>query len=358
MDPQYAIVLVRPTDNLSAGEILRERGPPTALIARFTLETRWTVRCACLVAGSNGRLDEEGCAEALSECIRKVAAYRKLRSMYVHLQLVDDASVGLVQGSFKTLRACLIQGCNDCGIAPYTAEGGSADFDRATYSFYAQSGTLRDAFRECPKGWWRDETVLNALDRIPYDPMTTYPPYGDIFTVFRRLPPKRVRVVILGQDPYINQGEAMGIAFSVPRGIRVPPSLRNIFSELKREGFRVADTSVGDLSRWVDQGVFLCNTALTVTHHSSGSQTEIWSEFTSSILKIVDAAVGPAGYVAMLWGAHAKRYAEMMPSAHVLLTSHPSPLSVGRGFAGCGHFLEANRLLREMGREEVEWSLP
>jgi uracil-DNA glycosylase len=182
-----------------------------------------------------------------------------------------------------------------------------------------------------------------------------------VFRAFEFLPPEQVQVVILGQDPYHGEGQAEGLAFSVPDGQRVPPSLRNIFKELQRDlGLPVP--SSGSLQSWARQGVLLLNSALTVEDGRPGSHAKIgWHVLTHAVLQCLVTSAVPK--VFMLWGAHAQA---MMPSAHrrsshqVLESNHPSPLSASRPpipFVGCGHFGSANQFLSESGRPGVSWRL-
>lgn len=166
------------------------------------------------------------------------------------------------------------------------------------------------------------------------------------------------RVVILGQDPYHGQGQAEGLAFSVAPGVRVPPSLRNIYKELQRD-FGLAIPSSGSLSAWASQGVLLLNTCLTVEDGLPGSHARLgWSALTSQVLAACNAS--HLGTVFMLWGAHAQAMrGQIDETRHLVLTAnHPSPLSALRPplpFIGCGHFSLANRWLATRGHEEVNW---
>lgn len=158
------------------------------------------------------------------------------------------------------------------------------------------------------------------------------------------------KVIILGQDPYHGPGQANGLAFSVNRGIKIPPSLRNIYKELG------ISPGHGDLTNWANQGVLLLNTALTVVESQPGTHAELWKNITDGILKRISMNAIPR--VFMLWGKHAQRKKDVIfnKSIHKILeTSHPSPLSARRGFLGSNHFTLANDFLREKGREEIEW---
>lgn len=181
-----------------------------------------------------------------------------------------------------------------------------------------------------------------------------YPPENEIFTALR-LPPDDIRVVILGQDPYHGAGQAHGLAFSVRRGVKIPPSLRNIYKEVFGAGGPVPFH--GDLTGWARQGVLLLNTSLTVRHAAAGShQKRGWEKFTDAVIRIVSDQVDAA--VFMLWGSPAQKKATLIDtSRHLILNApHPSPLSAHRGFLGCGHFTRANDWLVTHGRKPVDWA--
>lgn len=184
-----------------------------------------------------------------------------------------------------------------------------------------------------------------------------YPPPEQMFAALNEVPPEKVRVVILGQDPYHKPGQAQGLCFSVNRGVRIPPSLRNIFLELHRDlGIDVPDH--GCLKPWVKQGVLLLNTVLSVEHQKPGSHgKQGWEEFTDCVIKML--SEGDQPLVFMLWGAQAQRKGRGIDlTKHcVLSAAHPSPLSAYRGFHGCGHFGRANRFLLSRGAQPIDWSL-
>lgn len=185
-----------------------------------------------------------------------------------------------------------------------------------------------------------------------------YPPGALIFNALNSTPPSRVRVVILGQDPYHGPGQAHGLCFSVRPGVRVPPSLLNIFKELREDiGFDIP--SHGYLQAWADHGVLLLNAVLTVERGQAGAhQGKGWERFTDRIVEVVDRGERPV--VFMLWGSQAQRKgAGIDRGRHLVLTApHPSPLSAHRGFFGCRHFSRANRWLEEQGMTPVDWRLP
>ena len=185
---------------------------------------------------------------------------------------------------------------------------------------------------------------------------TIYPPGKLIFNAFNTTPVEQVKVVILGQDPYHNPGEAMGLSFSVPPGKRVPPSLLNIYKEIKRD-LDIDAPGHGDLTGWAKQGVFLLNAMLTVEHKKAGSHKKIgWQQFTDAV--IAKLSETREGLIFMLWGNFARsKKAQIDEMKHyVLEAKHPSPLA-GNAFQGCGHFSRANELLLGQGKEPIKWQL-
>lgn len=187
-----------------------------------------------------------------------------------------------------------------------------------------------------------------------------YPPSGYCFRALELTPPEAVKVVILGQDPYHGPGQAMGLAFSVPDGVRIPPSLANIFKELESD-CGMSRPARGDLTPWARRGVLLLNTSLSVEAGRAGSHAgKGWEAVTGAVLSAV--ASRPVPSVFMLWGAHAQGVADQHPrvtaGAHCLLRSvHPSPLSAHRGFFGSRPFSRANAFLEEVGRGPIDWRL-
>lgn len=182
-----------------------------------------------------------------------------------------------------------------------------------------------------------------------------YPPGPEIFAAFNAAPVDRVKVVIIGQDPYHGPGQANGLCFSVRKGIAIPPSLVNIFKEVQSDLGKDMPAD-GDLSRWARQGVLLLNATLTVREHEPKSHAGFgWSVFTNAVVDRL--AETRSGLVFMLWGSDAIRRGEHIdPSRHLVLTApHPSPLSAYRGFFGCRHFSKANNYLRSAGRSPIDW---
>ncbi len=186
---------------------------------------------------------------------------------------------------------------------------------------------------------------------------TCYPPGSKIFAAFDSTPFNKVKVVIIGQDPYHEPGQAMGLCFSVPQGVAVPPSLQNIIKEINDDlGTQIPATS-GDLSGWAAQGVLLLNATLTVREHAAGShQRHGWEQFTDAAIQAL--AERRQGIVFLLWGSYAIGKRKLInPLHHCILTApHPSPLSAYRGFFGCRHFSRANDYLRSTGQTPIDWT--
>lgn len=183
-----------------------------------------------------------------------------------------------------------------------------------------------------------------------------FPPENLVFNAFKLTPFEDIKVVILGQDPYHNDGQAHGLSFSVPRGVALPPSLKNIYSELATDipGFVVP--SHGDLTSWAKQGVLLLNATLTVRAHQAAShQKKGWEEFTDQIIHAISQKRD--NVVFMLWGSYAQKKSILIDSSrHLILKAvHPSPLSVYRGFFGCRHFSKANQYLAGVSKTPIDW---
>lgn len=184
-----------------------------------------------------------------------------------------------------------------------------------------------------------------------------YPASRQIFNAFNSAPLNRVKVVILGQDPYHGPGQAHGLCFSVQPGVALPPSLKNIFKELQRD-LQCPPPSNGCLQPWAEQGVLLLNATLTVEQGRAGShQNQGWEQFTDRAIERLNEARD--GVVFMLWGSYAQKKAALLDGhRHLILKApHPSPLSAHRGFFGCGHFSRANDFLRSQGEAPIDWCL-
>ena len=185
---------------------------------------------------------------------------------------------------------------------------------------------------------------------------TIYPPGKLIFSAFNLTPLTAVRVVILGQDPYHGAGQAQGLAFSVPDGVRIPPSLQNIYKELHDDlGIPIPQT--GNLEKWARQGVLLLNATLTVRAGQAGShQGKGWEQFTDQVIRTI--SEWRAGIVFLLWGRFAQEKEALIDTSkhYVLKAPHPSPFSANRGFFGCRHFSKTNEILRANGMGEIDWN--
>jgi len=187
---------------------------------------------------------------------------------------------------------------------------------------------------------------------------TVFPPEGEVFSALRLTPYKEVKVFILGQDPYHDDGQAHGLAFSVRPGVKPPPSLLNIFKELKTDvGFRIPNN--GYLVPWAKQGVLLLNAVLTVRAHEPNShKNKGWEHFTDAVLRAVGEKEDQVVFV--LWGGYARKKVGLIDSSrHTIIESaHPSPLSARSGFFGSRPFSKINAALRDAGKSEIDWQLP
>jgi uracil-DNA glycosylase len=185
-----------------------------------------------------------------------------------------------------------------------------------------------------------------------------FPPGREMFAAFSSTPFDATRVVILGQDPYHGPGQANGLCFSVKRGVRIPPSLKNILLEINDE-IGIPQPTHGDLTHWAEQGVLLLNTVLSVRARTANShRRKGWEQLTDAAIEAL--ADHKDGLVFVLWGSAARKKARMIDKKrHLILESvHPSPLSAHRGFLGCGHFATINEWLTERGETPIDWALP
>lgn len=210
---------------------------------------------------------------------------------------------------------------------------------------------------ELQKPYWCSlEQRLGAA----YESGAVYPPAQQLFAAFERTPPTCVRAVILGQDPYHEPGQANGLAFSVSRGVKLPPSLQNIYKELEAD-LGVPAAKSGDLTSWAQQGVFLLNTVLSVRAHAANSHKDFgWQSFTDAVIAALAELPQPVAFV--LWGAQAQKkvaLVEKSPYPRLVLQSpHPSPLSAYRGFFGSRPFSQINAFLVSYGFSPVDWKIP
>lgn len=210
---------------------------------------------------------------------------------------------------------------------------------------------LREEF---PKLYF--DVLVNFVKSAYAGPYPIYPPARMIFRAFDECPFEKVKVVILGQDPYHEPGQAEGLSFSVPDSCPIPPSLRNIYQEIASDLGHPSSLKTGHLIDWARQGVLLLNATLTVQAHQAGShQNKGWETFTDAAIQAL--AKDRSGVVFMLWGAYAgKKSAMIDPKKHLVLKApHPSPLAAYRGFFGCKHFSKANEYLVAQGKEPIIW---
>lgn len=199
--------------------------------------------------------------------------------------------------------------------------------------------------------------IVSFLKKEKQAGKTIYPAGPNIFNAFNYTPFDNVKVVIIGQDPYHNPGQAHGLCFSVPDGVQPPPSLINIFKE-QQEDLGINMPRTGNLEKWAKQGVLLLNAALTVEAHNPMSHSKIgWHHFTDDVIRAISAK--KENVVFILWGAFAKGKQELIDkSKHLILTAaHPSPLSAYNGFFGCHHFSKANKWLQDKGLKPIDWQL-
>lgn len=191
-----------------------------------------------------------------------------------------------------------------------------------------------------------------------YKTKSIFPNMDSIFNALKLTPYEEVKVVILGQDPYHGAGQAHGLSFSVQPGVRIPPSLLNMYKEL-RDDLGCYIPNNGYLVPWAKQGVLLLNTALTVREGEANShRNKGWENFTDRVISLLNEREKPI--VFLLWGSNAKEKIKLItnPKHYILTTVHPSPLSANRGFMGCKHFSKTNEILKSLGEKEIDWQIP
>ena len=199
---------------------------------------------------------------------------------------------------------------------------------------------------------------LSAFLKKEYAEKTIYPPKKEVFSSFYFTDLDKVKVVILGQDPYHEPNQACGMAFAVKPGVELPPSLVNIYKEIENELQVPMNYRNGYLVKWAQQGVMLLNSVLTVEAHKANSHKDKgWEIFTDHVIEKLNSLDQPI--VFLLWGANARNKQPLLtnPKHLILSTAHPSPLSVYRGFFGCGHFVQANEYLKKNGLEPIDWRM-
>jgi uracil-DNA glycosylase len=207
---------------------------------------------------------------------------------------------------------------------------------------------------------FKQDYYQQLLEFIEYESAhnkTIYPPKDQIFNAFDLSSFENTKVIILGQDPYHNEGQAHGLSFSVPKGVSIPPSLRNIYQELLSD-LDITPSQSGNLTHWASQGVLLLNSVLTVEKNSPGSHAKSgWVDFTDTVIDILNEK--KQNLVFLLWGAYAQKKAELIDqNKHLVLTAaHPSPFSAHKGFFGCKHFSQTNDYLKMHNQQPIDWTL-
>ena len=201
------------------------------------------------------------------------------------------------------------------------------------------------------------QQLLEFLEYESGHNKTIYPPQDQIFNAFDLSSFENTKVIILGQDPYHNEGQAHGLSFSVPKGVSIPPSLRNIYQELLSD-LDITPSQSGNLTHWASQGVLLLNSVLTVEKNSPGSHAKSgWVDFTDTVIDILNEK--KQNLVFLLWGAYAQKKTELIDqNKHLVLTAaHPSPFSAHKGFFGCKHFSQTNDYLKMHNQQTIDWTL-
>ena len=326
-----------------------------------------------------------------TECLGRIARIKNLRSVAFPRKI----GCGLAGGDWSIYRALIdewVPTLTD-GVKVYlvsnecfedkilemegatTTKAVVATSTPPTVISYATMTLLEFTTKHFPSSW--SEFVKRVLDGGYVEDVSKFlaaeakagkvifPPLPLVYNVFSRVAPKDIRVVIIGQDCYHGEGQAMGISFSVDRKHPAPPSLKNIYREMTEDGFTVANEACGDLSKWCQQGVFLINVCLTVRQGEAGShlgtatkrETNKWWYFTSQLFSYIN--YNCKGVVVIMWGTPARCYSDCFDDIkHRKITSvHPSPLSASGGFFGSKPFSKANKLLKELGHKPVDWSL-
>ncbi len=222
-----------------------------------------------------------------------------------------------------------------------------------------QDVNIEDSWRKVLAGEFRKPYFDGIKDHLVKERnkgQKIYPPGPLIFNAFNLTPFDKVKVVVLGQDPYHNPGEAMGLCFSVPKGVKIPPSLKNVYKEMHEDiSFEIPDH--GDLTSWAEQGIFLLNAMLTVRHRQAGSHKEIgWQKFTDAVISVL--SEHRENLVFLLWGRFAQSKIPLINQLkhYVLTAAHPSPLA-RNAFSGCNHFSKTNSILQKIDKEPINWKI-
>ena len=284
----------------------------------------------------------------------------------------DDESVfGCECGTKYCLECGLNQGdvkndtyiwCVNCNTLEKTTSDKRCSSNKNDHSIYVKESiltTIRDI--PIPEGWEEffedNKSLIDKIsNEIQKETAIVYPPIKDVFNAFHYCKPENIRVVIIGQDCYHGEGQAMGLSFSVRDGIKPPPSLKNIYKEMESDGFSINDKSSGNLSTWTKNGVFLYNTALTVEKGQPGTHIKKWKIFTDQVIKYIN--YNCDNLVFILWGKHAQGYKQYLKSSHhVIESAHPSPYSADSGFFNSHPFSQTNEYLKSIGLDSIDWNL-
>ncbi len=206
---------------------------------------------------------------------------------------------------------------------------------------------------------WKSDSFKTIIKKLKKERTqnTIFPTDDLIFNALNKTPLPKVKVVILGQDPYHGKGQAHGLSFSVPNGITVPPSLINIFKELQQD-LKLTPPNNGNLTKWAEQGVLLLNSTLTVREKEAGSHQKLgWEGFTDSVISKLSSKKD--GLIFLLWGTFAQKKSVLIDTKkhYILKTTHPSPFSAYRGFLGCKHFSKTNEILTKNNQKPIDWNL-
>ena len=218
---------------------------------------------------------------------------------------------------------------------------------------------IDESWKEVLKSVFNRPFFLQVVSQLKIEKASgnlVYPPGQLIFNAFNQTPFNKVKVVILGQDPYHGPGQAMGLSFSVPDGVAIPPSLGNIYKELRND-LAMPIPPTGNLMKWARQGILLLNAVLTVRANEPASHAKIgWMDFTDAVIKKISDE--KSGVVFLLWGKFAQEKQVLIDETkhHVLKAAHPSPFSADRGFFGCKHFSKTNELLLKQGLTAIDWN--
>ncbi|PCI60794.1 MAG: uracil-DNA glycosylase [Gammaproteobacteria bacterium] len=202
------------------------------------------------------------------------------------------------------------------------------------------------------------QRIITTIANKRAQGINIYPADDEIFTALSLTPFEQIKVVILGQDPYHGEDQAHGLSFSVKKGVKIPPSLRNIYKELSSDIEKFETPEYGYLQSWAEQGILLLNTVLSVEQGQAHSHKDLgWEQYTDKIIEFVNNE--HQNIIFLLWGAHAQKKGKAIDrSKHsVLIAPHPSPLSAHRGFLGCQHFSKTNELLRAHGKQPINWQI-